>query len=103
QPELAQAREALKVADDALKKTPNDAAAKDAQKKAAEDLKSIEDRIKGLQDQLKKEDYKPQEEEWKSKDAYAADSYHLLLSHAGKICLSCHSAGNMGIRNAPAL
>ena len=92
-PDLATAEDALKAAKDALAKTPNDKSAKEAQENAEKDLKALKAKM----------EVPFWEEEWKNKDVYAADSYHLLLSHSTRICLSCHSAGNMGTKNAPVL
>ena len=98
--------DALKAADEALKKDPNDAKKKDAQKaadledkKAAADLKKLEDEIKDLKSQADKEEFKALEKEWRDKettDAYAADSYRLLLNHSTSSCKNCHMVQKLG-------
>jgi mono/diheme cytochrome c family protein len=83
-------------------------AAAAAQVEAAKELSAIDDKIAGLKAQLAKEDYKPQEEEWRNKEAYAADAYRLLLGHGGGgqgvgACLTCHKINNLGATQAPGL
>jgi hypothetical protein len=100
-PELSLAEKELAIAQEEAKKAANDATKKiaaDAQKRVDDIKKQISD----LEDNLKKKEFKALREEWEKKDAYAADAYRLLLSHKGRICLSCHSIGSQGLVGAKA-
>jgi cbb3-type cytochrome oxidase cytochrome c subunit len=59
----------------------------------AGDRKTLEDQLSALKGQ---QDQKVQElrKDWEDKGVYATDAYRLLLSHADRICLSCHQVGN---------
>lgn len=85
----------LDTAEKQVKATPMDDAAKEAR-----------DKLKAKVEELEKDkNFEALKKEWLEKDAYAADAYRLLRSPpAGKrICLTCHSVGDVGPKNAPPL
>lgn len=103
--DLILAREDLKIADEALKKTPEDAPLKESRKRASEQIGAVEARIKLLEDAIAREDYPVLAQEYRTRDAYAADSYRLLLKVEGQqpLCLTCHLLNGKGAGSAPAL
>ncbi len=100
-PEQALAEKELANAKEEDKKASNDAT-KNAIKEAQEKVDRLKKKLDDLKASIDKKDYKALEKEWLTKDAYAADAYRLLLSHKGRICLSCHSIGEQGLVGAKA-
>ncbi len=79
--------------------------AKDAEaKKQTEDARAaVEKELKAAKEKLEKKDFKDFDEQWKTQDAYAADGYRVLFSHAKGVCFTCHVAGGVGAAQAPPL
>jgi len=93
--QVAQAEADLEAAEKQVKDTPMDKAATDARN----DLKT---KVEELKKDTKFERLK---KEWLENDAYAADAYRLLRAPPGgkRLCLTCHTLGDVGIKNAPPL
>jgi mono/diheme cytochrome c family protein len=73
-------------------------------KKVAEDTKAAAEKdLKAAKEKLDKKDFKEFDEQWRTRDAYAADGYRLLFGHAKGVCFTCHVAGGVGAAQAPPL
>ena len=84
------------IAEEAFKKAMTDETAKANLDAAKKDADAAEKR-------LKDNDFKGLTEQYEESNAYADDSYRLLISVAGRACLGCHQIQGSGGKKAPPL
>jgi mono/diheme cytochrome c family protein len=89
----------LAAAEAAVKQATGD----DAKKAAEEARAAVEKSLKEAKEKLDKKDFKDLDEQWKTRDAYAADGYRLLFGHAKGVCFTCHIANGVGAAQGPPL
>jgi mono/diheme cytochrome c family protein len=90
--EVSAAKRKVAVAEDAIKQAGTD----NDKKKAAEKVRDgLKDELKAAETRLSKKDFSDLEKQWRTRDAYPADAFRLLVGHANSVCLSCHKIGNL--------
>jgi mono/diheme cytochrome c family protein len=81
----------------------NQAKDENVKKAAQEALAAASKELNAAKEMRDKNTFEALDKQWRTHDAYAADGYRLLVSHAGGACFTCHSANGVGAAQAPPL